>query len=151
MVDDAAAGSPLVEEFRRTTGDTRPVEDASIDFCVSDFVLEHVHEPDELMAVVAAALAPGGTAIFIVPNYHDVRRFYRKWRLRHHFQPKAHVNYFTSGSLRSLYQRHGFQPRSFDIAALRLPADALLAPGIVLNRLGVYPLGLYTYGVKRRA
>ena len=141
----AAGFSVRTELF---TADATP---APPDAIVVDNVLEHVHEPDELMAVVAAALAPGGTAIFIVPNYHDVRRFYRKWRLRHHFQPKAHVNYFTSGSLRSLYQRHGFQPRSFDIAALRLPADALLAPGIVLNRLGVYPLGLYTYGVKRRA
>ena len=142
-----------LEEALRFSRANAAFEAGAYGVAESDFnwIVEHVHEPDELMAVVAAALAPGGTAIFIVPNYHDVRRFYRKWRLRHHFQPKAHVNYFTAGSLRSLYQRHGFQPRSFDIAALRLPADALLAPGIVLNRLGVYPLGLYTYGVKRRA
>jgi SAM-dependent methyltransferase len=60
-VDPSAATNPYVDEFRLIGPDARwPIEDASIDLAVADFVVEHVADPDVFFAEAARVLKPDG-------------------------------------------------------------------------------------------
>ena len=59
-VDQAARENPFVDEFRPLTDERWPIEDASIDLCLSDYVLEHVQQPETFFAECARVLKPGG-------------------------------------------------------------------------------------------
>lgn len=65
-IDPADAGSdnPVIDEFRLIGPDGRwPLDDASADLAVSDFVLEHVTEPDAFVAELSRVMRPGGLFI----------------------------------------------------------------------------------------
>ena len=50
-----------------------PFPDASLDACVSNYVLEHIEDPIVHLAEVARVLRPGGAYVFRTPNrYHYV-------------------------------------------------------------------------------
>lgn len=60
-VDPAASENPFVDEFRVMGPEGRfPLEDASYDLVVSDFVLEHVRDPELFFAECQRVLRPGG-------------------------------------------------------------------------------------------
>lgn len=60
-VDPAAAENPFVDEFRLLGDDLAwPVEDASIDLALADFVVEHVQDPDAFFEQAARVIKPGG-------------------------------------------------------------------------------------------
>lgn len=60
-VDPAAAENPFLDEFRMMDSSGRfPLEDESIDLVVSDFVVEHVRDPDLFFAECWRVLRPGG-------------------------------------------------------------------------------------------
>ena len=63
-IDEAGRENPAIDEFRRIGPDGRwPLDDASVDLAVSDFVLEHVTDPDAFVAELARVLRPGGVYI----------------------------------------------------------------------------------------
>jgi SAM-dependent methyltransferase len=59
-VDARAAANPLLNEFRLIENGRWPVEDASVDLCVSDFVLEHIAEPESFFSECRRVLKTGG-------------------------------------------------------------------------------------------
>lgn len=59
-VDPAAAANPYLNEFHQLTSDRWPIADESVDVIVSDWVLEHVAEPDKFFAEAQRVLKPGG-------------------------------------------------------------------------------------------
>jgi len=59
-VDPVAADNPNLDEFRLLNDGPWPVEDASIDVCVSDYVLEHFEQPESFFAECERVLKPGG-------------------------------------------------------------------------------------------
>jgi SAM-dependent methyltransferase len=59
-VDPVAAENPFVDEFRMIDGDRWPVDDASIDVALADFVLEHVPDPAAFFAEAERVVKPGG-------------------------------------------------------------------------------------------
>lgn len=60
-IDRAAACNPLVDEFRLIPSHGAfPIDDGACDLIVSDFVLEHVPEPDAFFAECNRILRPGG-------------------------------------------------------------------------------------------
>ncbi len=68
-VDPAGQTNPFLDEFRRIGPDFRwPVDDASIDFAVSDYVLEHIPHPDSYLSELRRVLRPGGVFLARTPN-----------------------------------------------------------------------------------
>lgn len=60
-VDPVGAENPGVDEFRHLSDPTVwPVDDASVDLIVSDFVLEHIADPAQYFAEVNRVLKPAG-------------------------------------------------------------------------------------------
>ena len=70
-VDEAGRENPFLDEFREIQGDRWPVEDSSVDLAVSDFVVEHITEPDVFFAEAARVIKPGGHLCLRTPNKHS--------------------------------------------------------------------------------
>lgn len=63
-IEDAGTANPVIDEFRLIGEDGRwPLDDASVDLAVSDYVLEHVTDPDAFVKELARVLRPGGTFV----------------------------------------------------------------------------------------
>lgn len=59
-VDPAARTNPFQDEFRLLTDSRWPVDDASVDLCLCDSVLEHVAERGLFFQNCRRVLRPGG-------------------------------------------------------------------------------------------
>jgi SAM-dependent methyltransferase len=59
-VDPAAAANPLLNEFRLIETPVWPIESATIDVAVADWVVEHVSDPGVFFAETFRVLRPGG-------------------------------------------------------------------------------------------
>jgi SAM-dependent methyltransferase len=60
-VDPAAAANGTIDEFRLIGDDGAwPVDEASIDTAIAEFVVEHVPDPDAFFAEAARVIKPGG-------------------------------------------------------------------------------------------
>jgi len=79
------------------TGDTWPIDSATIDAILCTETLEHVCEPMLLLEEAARCLRPNGRLILTVP-------FAARW----HFVPHDYWRY-TPSSLKSLLERAGFR------------------------------------------
>jgi SAM-dependent methyltransferase len=87
-VDENAKDNPCIDEFRPIDGqDIWPIEDETIDLCLSDWSLEHIENPDLFFRECSRVLKPGGYLFvrtsnlfhyrtlfdMLIPNkYHDV-------------------------------------------------------------------------------
>jgi SAM-dependent methyltransferase len=72
-IDPAGADNPIIDEFRLIGEDgIWPFDDASVDLAVSDFVLEHVTDPQTFVRELARVLRPGGTFIARTINRHSL-------------------------------------------------------------------------------
>jgi SAM-dependent methyltransferase len=60
-IEPVGAHNPVIDEFRLIGEDARwPLDDASVDLAVSDFVLEHVTDPEAFVSELSRVLRPGG-------------------------------------------------------------------------------------------
>ena len=72
-IEPAGGDNPVIDEFRLIAGDGRwPLDDASVDLAVSDFVLEHVTDPEDYVGELARVLRPGGVFIARTISRHSV-------------------------------------------------------------------------------
>lgn len=68
-VDENAATNPALDEFRLMQIDKPwPIEDASIDICICDYVMEHVSDVDFFFSQLRRILKKGGAVCFRTPN-----------------------------------------------------------------------------------
>lgn len=132
-VDPAAAENPHIDEFRMIAPDGRwPLDAASVDLAIADFVVEHVVDPDQFFSEAARVLRPGahlgirtinahsylGVGSRVVPNALH-RAFLRR------AQPsRASEDVFptlyrcnTSKKLRAALDRHGFAAAVYGVEA----------------------------------
>lgn len=124
-IDVSPAGheNTLIDEFRQITGDTWPVETASIDLLMSDAVLEHIEKPDQYFAECNRVLKPGGFLCLRTPNrwsyvsiiaslvpnkFHaNVVGYVQKGREAHDVFP-TYYRANTKRAIRRLLREHGF-------------------------------------------
>jgi SAM-dependent methyltransferase len=68
-VAEAVLSNTAVDEAHKIDpGDALPLPDASVDMMVSDWVLEHISEPEALAGEIARVLKPGGWFCARTPN-----------------------------------------------------------------------------------
>ena len=125
-VNPAARDNPFVDEFHLIDANSRwPLPDASVDLAVSDYVLEHVENPDLFLSECRRVIRPGGylcmrttnalsyfgVAAKVIPNrYHSaiVQRAYVNPRKEEDvFPTRFRCN--TVRAVRQALDRHGFQ------------------------------------------
>lgn len=107
--------------------DVEALPDGRFDCINTDQVIEHVPDPDDVVALLARLLAPGGVLKIAVPNAaRELRALRRgKWQPgKGALQPLEHVNCFRRRPLDRLARRHGLRPLPFPWARL-----AHLPPG----------------------
>jgi ubiquinone/menaquinone biosynthesis C-methylase UbiE len=69
-VDPSAAANPFIHEFRLLEDTSHwPIADSSIDVVYSDYVLEHVADPDAFFGEANRILKPGGYICLRTPNF----------------------------------------------------------------------------------
>ena len=101
-------------------------------------VLEHLVNPGALMSQAREALAPGGVALFCVPNIaHWYPRLRSTFGMFDYDQrgilDSTHLRFFTRKSIRKLVERQGFTVRR--IESVGLPLDALGMEGAKAHAL----------------
>jgi len=125
-VDARAKQHPFLDEFRLIEGPRWPVEDASVDLCVNDFVLEHVTDPGQFFAECSRVTRPGGYVCIRTPNaLNYISLLARLVPNRRHAAVLDKVLYAdrpeedtfptvfrcnTTRRLRRALSRHGFEP-----------------------------------------
>jgi hypothetical protein len=67
---------------------------------------------------------------------------------RHLWQPHCHINYFTGNQLKYLFKEQNLTFSVFGLETLELKRDFLNVPKVLFDKLGLYLLGLYCYGIK---
>ena len=91
------------------------VPDRHFDCIYLNDILEHLVEPDALLAAVAVKLAPGGRIVASLPN---VRYFHHLWQLVVHGRwdyadegilDRTHLRFFTRSSLLAMFDRCGYR------------------------------------------
>lgn len=165
-VDPAGATNPFLSEFRLIEDTARwPVDDASVDVLVTDYVLEHVDDPDAFFREAARVLRPGGTFCARTPNKNGyVGIASRLIPNRFHARVVGHVQVSrgaedvfptfyranTAGALRRLMRRHGMtgvvlrmqaEPNYFRFSPLLYRLGAItspLIPPMLRNSLFVF-------------
>ncbi len=122
-VDPAARANPYLDEFLLIDDDRLPIEDASIDLVLCDWVVEHIVDPRRFFAELVRILRPGGYVCIRTPN----RLGYVAMAARivppglhsavlHRMQPgrkeedvfPTYYRINTTRKLRSLLSTHGF-------------------------------------------
>jgi SAM-dependent methyltransferase len=84
------------------------LEPASVDVALLYHVLEHVPEPEELLAAVHSVLREGGLAVVEVPNLQSAQMLRPRIRRRILDLP-LHLVHFTPAGLERLLSRSGFR------------------------------------------
>lgn len=67
-VEEPRSANPLIDEFRQIENDRWPLDDASIDLCLSQNVLEHVAQPEQFFSECARVLKDNGVLCIKTPN-----------------------------------------------------------------------------------
>ena len=123
-VDEAARDNPTLDAFRLIEDvDRWPVEDASADLVLSDYVLEHVGDPEAYLRELARVLVPGGLfcartpnrlgyvalVAQVVPNRHHAKVVgnVQESRESHDVFP-THYRMNTARGVRRMLDAHGF-------------------------------------------
>jgi len=70
-VDPVGESNPYIDEFRRIEGARWPLENESVDVIVSDFVLEHIENPEAYFAECNRVLKSGGYLCIRTTNAHS--------------------------------------------------------------------------------
>jgi 2-polyprenyl-3-methyl-5-hydroxy-6-metoxy-1,4-benzoquinol methylase len=116
---------------------------------VIDNVLEHVDDSLEVMLSAHRLLEDSGVLVVIVPNRSDIRRVRKKWRDKHLWTPRVHINYFTPANLRAFFTDAGFEPVMFDRSAFRVAKSLPRRLVGAANSRGLFPFGVYLAGLKK--
>ena len=106
------------------------------DVVLLDQVLEHVYEPQVMMADIAKVLKPGGVLLLGVPNFDWLVLLITKLKLTSKINafadPQEHINYYTIETIRHLCRVNNLKLSGYYYARnyIKVPFMALnLSPG----------------------
>jgi 2-polyprenyl-3-methyl-5-hydroxy-6-metoxy-1,4-benzoquinol methylase len=109
-VSEGAAGAVRAARFDVHVGDLSAIDLPTAGFDVVSLVevLEHVPDPDALLARVAELVRPGGAVYVTTPNGRGIsgRALRERWSV---VAPPEHLQLFSVPGLRSLLSRSGFE------------------------------------------
>jgi SAM-dependent methyltransferase len=135
-------GVNVVHDFFK--GEAAPPADA----IVIDNVLEHVLDPQGLLADAVTTLRPGGLAVVIVPNRNDLRQVSQGWRDTRHWIPPDHINYFSMTDIERMFAYCGLDVKSLGFHAFTI-RDYRYFPRAILETAKISLLGHNVYAIKR--
>jgi SAM-dependent methyltransferase len=94
-------------------------------------VVEHVHDPLQLLAECRRILKPNGTLVIITPNSDSWahRHFGRDWR---GLEPPRHIRVFNSANIKGLLESVGLRP--VRISTLAINASAIWPASAAIRR-----------------
>lgn len=132
--ETSAAHARDILKLPVSVGETSALPRAGFDAVVMWHVLEHMPDPERMIAEVARLLPPGGVFLCAVPNFGGVEaRVARdKW---FHLDVPRHLSHFTVDALTSLLAVHGFTVERTSSFALEY--DYFSFTQSMLNRLGL--------------
>jgi 2-polyprenyl-3-methyl-5-hydroxy-6-metoxy-1,4-benzoquinol methylase len=112
--------------------------DASYDAIIGSHVIEHVHDPEEMIRECVRLLKPGGTLVLYTPNADSYghRVFGEHWR---GLEPPRHLQLFDPGNMATLVQHAGF--REYRVRTSHAKAGTTLRGSIDLKRSGQHTMG----------
>ena len=100
------------------------IPDNSLDVVVFIHVIEHIPDPQETLRSIYRALKPGGHLVIETPRY-DSLMFKLLGRRERSVSCDGHIYFFTSQTLRKLYENAGFQHRQLRYVGRSLNLDKL--------------------------
>jgi 2-polyprenyl-3-methyl-5-hydroxy-6-metoxy-1,4-benzoquinol methylase len=111
------------------------------DAIIMSHLIEHVHEPLELLTECHRILKPGGRLSLVTPNINSAgHRLYRSsW---FHLDPPRHLRVFSVPALKMLLQKAGFR-------SLRMCTTIRDASGAYIGSRSVRRSGRYEFGSKQ--
>jgi SAM-dependent methyltransferase len=168
-VDPVGRENPFIDEFRPIKADRWPLENDSVDICIADNVLEHVHEIEDFFSECRRVLKPGGylcirtpnllsyfgLVSWLVPNRSHVpvlRRVKDRVKEQDVFPTAYHCN--TIPALRRKLDQHGFDHAVYGHEAepsyLSFSRFAYFV-GILLQRFtpNLLKVGIHAFGRKK--
>jgi 2-polyprenyl-3-methyl-5-hydroxy-6-metoxy-1,4-benzoquinol methylase len=100
------AGKAADCQVHAGTIEDAPFEPGSFDAIATSHVIEHVYDPQSLVASAARLLVKGGRMIVQTPNFESLghKLFSAEW---FSLDPPRHLCLFTPASLRALFERTG--------------------------------------------
>lgn len=147
-VDETSRVNPFLDEFRLIEGRQWPVDDASVDLCVSDNVLEHIASPDDFFSECARVLRTAGVLCLRTPSTLHygallarlIPNRFHPWITAKVQSHRKEVDVFptlykcnTVRKIRTMIHRHGFESCVYNHEA----EPAYLSFSSVAYRLGV--------------
>ncbi|MFH1920997.1 MAG: class I SAM-dependent methyltransferase [Planctomycetota bacterium] len=167
-VDEAGRENAFLDEFRLIGGDRWPVEDETIDLCVSDYVLEHVRNPQAFFSECARVLKPRGSICVRTPNKYSyvalisrcIPNAWHAWVLKTIGKKRGADDVFptlyrcnTARKLRRMMRIYGFEPCVYaydDEPSYLVFSRTAYALGVIAHRFipPMCKVNLYAFGRK---
>ena len=113
--------------------ETANLPDESADVVLLNHVIEHLDDPLQTLNEVNRILKPGGHFVIETPRY-DTLMFRLLGRRERSVSCPGHIYFFTTSSLRKLYEAAGFETVQLDIVGRSLTAERLLYNVAVMSK-----------------
>ncbi len=125
-------------EVRLGTLEAQKYPDRHFDAVTMSHLIEHVHDPLQLLRECYRVLKPGGQLVVVTPNSESWghKRFRDSWR---ELDPPRHLHIFKSSSLRRLVEKAGFKKLRVS-TGIRV-ADKVFIGSRSIRRTGQHDMG----------
>src|SRR5271165_5021252 len=112
-------------EVKNAILETAGLPDASFDVVLLNHVIEHIDDPLRTLRLVNRILKPAGHFVIETPRY-DTLMFKLLGRRERSLACSGHIYFFTTQTLKNLYEAAGFKTVRLDYVGRSLTAERLL-------------------------
>lgn len=114
-IETAKKNSSPAAVFEAVTAEELAERGDTFDTIYMSEVIEHVREPEKMIALASRLLRPGGLLYITAPDagHFLVPKDFLRWNMVH---PPAHLTYFTRQGMQRLLGRHGLSVEKYQWA-----------------------------------